>query len=705
MLLKRFTCAAILMVAASSIFVCTFAFAEHLKRSENIQEIVVTTTREVRYLNEMAESIGVLSEKELRDISPSHPAEALNRIAGVHINNIGGEGHMASIRQPITTAGVYLFLEDGLPTRPTGFFNHNGLYEINIPQSSRLEVIKGPASALYGSDAIGGVINVISKAPSVDSEMDINYEQGSDGWQRSLLSTSGGENNLAARLDFNHTASDGFRDEANYARQSLTGRVDTQLSDRTQLKVIATYSSIDQSGVSSLEIEDYQNNARKNFYHDDIGFREVEALRLSAELAYEMSNDQLLTLTPFYRDNQMLMMPSWMVTYDPNIRDYEFTSYGALLKYRQRFLDNTVELIVGMDFDITPSSYREEKIEVTQTEEGIYTDYSRSGELNYHFDAKQQSLSPYIHAELQLNNQWRFNLGVRQDEFSVDYEDFLPVDPTDFSHRRPASTSIDYSNTSPKFGAIYEYSSNHQAYANYRYAFRAPTVGALFRPGSSQNSTELKPVSTVSAEIGFRGQFGNNFDYELAFYKMNTDDDIVSVIKDASRWIVNAGETVHRGIELGMDYRVNDEWQLGLSLTRTDQSYEDFTYVFFSRSCFCSQQINFAGNQVGKAPEDLANVRLAYSPQKLPEFNAELEWDSVGEYFTDETNTQTYEGHNLLNLRFNYRVSDEFDIYLRGSNLTDKLYSTYTSNQVNDPDIGYRPGMPRSWFMGLRLAL
>jgi iron complex outermembrane receptor protein len=702
MYLKRCAFATIFTVAATALFVSSFALSENLNTSEHIQEIVVTTTREVRYLNEMAESIGVISEQALRNISPSHPAEALNRIAGVHINNLGGEGHMASIRQPITTAGVYLFLEDGLPTRPTGFFNHNGLYEVNIPQSSRLEVIKGPASALYGSDAIGGVINVISKAPAVDSEMAINHDQSADGWQRSLLSTSGGDDNLAARLDFNHTQSDGFRDQAIYDRQSLTARVDSQINDRMQLKVIATYSTIDQSGVSSLELDDYQNNTQKNFYHEDIGYREVEALRLSAEMTYKISDKQLLTLTPFYRDNQMLMMPSWMVTYDPNMRDYEFTSYGALLKYRQRFLDNAVELIVGMDFDSTPSTYREEKIDVTQTDLGIYTDYSPTGELNYFFDAKQRSLSPYMQAELQLNDQWRINMGVRYDDFKVDYKNFLPADPANFSHRRPNSATIDYANTSPKFGAVYQYTNDHQAYANYRYAFRAPTVGALFRSGSSQNSTELQPVTSVSAEIGLRGQFGDDFDYELAFYEMNTEDDIVSVIRDGARLTVNAGETVHRGIELGLDYRFNHEWQLGLSLTHTDQSYKDFTYVFFSRSCFCNQQINFAGKQVGKAPENLANVRLAYSPQILPQLKAELEWDSVGEYYTDETNTQKYHGHNLVNLRLNYRVSEQFDAYLRGANLTDKLYSTYTSNQVNDPDISYRPGMPRSWFVGLR---
>jgi len=668
------------------------------------EEVIVTTTREAKRLNELSESIGVLSEEELRNIAPSHPAEALNRIAGVHINNLGGEGHMASIRQPITTAGVYLFLEDGLPSRPTGFFNHNGLYEINIPQSSRLEVIKGPASALYGSDAIGGVINVITKASPIGSEVELNLEDGSDGWQRGLFTLGGGNEKLAGRLDVNTTESEGFRDAADYERESFTARLDSQISDSLNMKLIGAYSTIEQSGTSGLELTDFVGNPEKNDYHDDIGFRQVEALRLSAEFNYELSDTQLLSFTPFYRDNMMTMMPSWMVTYDPNIRDYEFQSYGALLKYRQRMLNDSLEVIAGVDFDNTPSSYLEEAIGVTQVGD-TYTDYARTGALNYHFDAEQQSISPYLHAELQLNEQWRLNAGVRYDRFSVDYDNFLPANPADFSHRRPDSTSIDYTNTSPKFGVIYQYAENHHAYANYRYAFRAPTVGSLFRPGSSRNTTSLEPVTSVSAELGFRGSFSERFQYELALYDMNTEDDIVSIINGSSRETVNAGETRHKGIELGFDIGLTDELQLGASFTSTDQTYEDFSYVFFSRTCFCNSQINFAGNDVSLAPKQLSNLRLAYTPQWLQGFRAELEWDSVGEYFTDQTNTQKYGGHDLYNLRLNYNISDGVTVYARGANLTDERYSTYTSNQVNDPDISYRPGMPRSWFLGVRWTL
>ncbi len=670
----------------------------------HIEQVVVTSTREEKKLYHLSESVGVLTEEDLIDISPAHPADALNRIAGVHINNLGGEGHMTSIRQPISTSGVYLFLENGLPTRPSGFFNHNGLYEINIPQSSRVEVIKGPGSALYGSDAIGGVINVITKAPPIDTEISTNVEIGSDQWRRALFSFGGGNENIAARIDINLTESEGFRDEADYDRQSFTLRLDSQLSSDWTAKVVASYSTIDQSGVSSLEEDDYRNNTTKNRFHDDIGFRQVDAFRLSSEFNYEISDSQLFTVTPYYRNNEMTMMPSWMVTYDPNVRDYEFESYGAQIKFRQFFLNERVEFISGFDVDNTPSSYIEEEINVTFVDD-IYTHYSRTGEINYDFDARQESLSPYIHVEYQVSEKWRLNAGARYDYFEVDYENALPADESNFSHRRSDSQEIDYENTSPKLGATYQYLTNHTMYLSYRYAFRAPTVGALFRSGSSQNTASLKPVTSISSEVGFRGKAFDLIAYEFAYYDMTVEDDIVSVINDGNRHSVNAGETRHKGIEVGVDYWVGEALSIGISYTETDQRYEDFSYTFFSRTCFCQQEINFAGNDVARAPESLVNVRVAYLPSIVEGLRVELEWDAVGDYFTDQTNTQTYAGHDLLNVRMNYDINDDLSVYARVANITDEGYSSYTSNQVNDPDLSYRPGRPRSAFVGVRWHL
>src|SRR3712207_3510031 len=129
----------------------------------------------------------------------------MNRLPGVHVSELSGEGHSLAIRQPITTKPMYLYLEDGVPTRPTGFFNHNALYEVNIPQSGGVEVIKGPGTALFGSDAIGGVVNVLTRPAPLVPSLDVSVEGGAYGYRRALVTgglTRGGH---GVRADVNVT--------------------------------------------------------------------------------------------------------------------------------------------------------------------------------------------------------------------------------------------------------------------------------------------------------------------------------------------------------------------------------------------------------------------------------------------------------------------------------------------------------------------
>ncbi|TQV81552.1 TonB-dependent receptor [Aliikangiella coralliicola] len=699
-----------------SIFSVVFSFQsladERDGSLDDDHTLVITSTREEKLKSELAESVTVIDSKQIEEISPSHPAELLNRVPGVYINNLGGEGHMSSIRQPITTSGVYLFLEDGIPTRPSGFFNHNGLYEINIPQSSRIEVIKGTGSALYGSDAIGGIINSITRPSPESTEFEGHFEFGSFGWKRGLISVGTNiDEDSGFRIDVNVTDNDGYRDESAYSRKSTTVRYDNNLSAAWDLKTVFSYSKVEQSGVSSLEEDEYRNNPKKNLFHGDIGFREVDAYRLSAEFSYQSNDSELWTFTPYFRDNQMVMTPSWMVTYDPNFRTYKFDSYGAMIKYRNR-LSDSFTIISGVDFETTPSSYQEESISVVQDGD-IYVGYALDDVDYYNFDATQNIISPYIHSEWKFANQWIFSLGGRYDYYEVDYEDKLAGNAVDSRHLRPESQKVDFDNFSPKLGLVYQLNEQHNAYFNYRYSFVAPSVGRLFRPGSSQDSENLKPIKSKSYEIGFRGHFADNWRYEAAIYNLEKSDDIVTFIDGSDRKVTNAGETSHKGIEIGLQGDLSDAFSVSFAWTKTEQKYEEFGYLFQCFSPACGRVIpgppirenrNFAGFDVGKSPESLGNVSLQYYPTQIPGLRFELEMEHVGEYFTDETNTLKYGGHDLFNLRSSYEVSDSTKVTFRVMNVTDKIYSTYTTAQVGDLDISYRPGLPRAYYLGFKYS-
>src|SRR5574343_563108 len=183
-------------------------------------EVTVTATREGQLVYETPATVDVIKEKTLREVKPTHPSEIMGQVPGVWVNVTGGEGHQTAIRQPLTTSPVYLYLEDGIPTRSTGFFNHKALYEVNLPMAGGIEVSKGPGSALYGSDAIGGVINVLTRKPPTGPEFEASLEAGSYGWARTMLSGGTTFGNHAYRADLNLTHTDGWRDATGYDRQS-----------------------------------------------------------------------------------------------------------------------------------------------------------------------------------------------------------------------------------------------------------------------------------------------------------------------------------------------------------------------------------------------------------------------------------------------------------------------------------------------------
>ena len=663
--------------------------------------ITVTGTREESLKAETAETNDQLGQQEIQDTKPAHPAEILNRIPGVHINVTNGEGHMAAIRQPMTTKAVYLYLEDGIPTRSTGFFNHNALYEVNVPQSGGIEVTKGPGTSLYGSDAIGGVINVLTRPAPLQAEADISVEAGEHGWQRVLLSGGDTSGDDGVRADLNVTHTDGWRDGTEYDRQSATVRWDRFLKDGGSLKTVLATSNIDQqtAGTSRLTETDYLNNRETNYY--PISYREVQALRLST--AYEKEDkNTLLSLTPYVRHNFMDYMPNWSFRYDPSVKETESNSLGLLAKYRIDFDTNRTRLIVGADIDYTPGSRLEHTIDALQTG-SIYTSYTVN-QVIYDYDVIYTGISPYVHMETSPWDKWRITAGLRYDNFEYDYDNQmadgqLMVFPASMGfparYNHPSDTSVDFSHLSPKLGATYQFSEQFNGFASYRRAFRAPSEGQLFRPGSNAASLDLDAVKADSYEVGVRGEPNKTLSYELSVYAMYVKDDLVSYVDPVTtdRITVNAGETLHKGIELGVNKDLTDELQLAMSVSYAEHSYEDWIQRVGGSN------VDFSGNDIESAPNTISNLRLNYKPQLLNGGRVELEWSHLGKYWMDQGNTTKYDGHELYNLRANYFVSKAFEVYARVMNLGDEHYATAAAVSSGNPQ--YAPGMPRTVYAGV----
>ena len=671
---------------------------------QSLGEVTVTATREGQLISETPATVDVIKEKALREVRPTHPSEIMSQVPGVWVNVTGGEGHQTAIRQPLTTSPVYLYLEDGIPTRSTGFFNHNALYEVNLPMAGGIEINKGPGSALYGSDAIGGVINVLTRRPPRAAELEGSVEAGSYGWKRAMVTGGNAFGDHAFRADLNISHTDGWREKTGYDRQSATLRWDSAIGDDAVLKTVATMSNIDQetAGSSAISRKDYENNPRANY--TPISLRKVQAFRLSS--AYEKeSGDSLLSITPYYRYDSMDLLANWTLGYDPTRYTTENQSFGAQIKYRKDFPLLRTRLIAGVDIDNSPGSRLEDAITTTKVGTGytaVYTNYAR-GPRVYDYNVTYRGISPYIHGEISPVAKLRLTGGLRYDAIRYQYTNNIgstTVRSGSFFYGQVGDTDIDFKHLSPKLGATYAFSDSLNGFVAYNHAFRTPSEGQLFRPAvasnanaaiaGAQSAAALKPIKVDSYEIGLRGKATSAVNYEISAYHMTKEDDILSSKNPLTNisTTTNAGKTLHRGIEVGIGAQLSSLWRFDSALSYAKHTYENWV----------TKDGDFSGKEMELAPRAIGNNRVTFGNEKIG--LAQVEWLHFGSWWSNAANTSKYDGHDLFNLRGQYPLARDTNLFANVHNAADKRYAESTG--VSSGNDTFAPGLPRTLTVGIQ---
>lgn len=692
------------------------AWAEHAV----LETVLVTATRGDQLLADVAASVGVLDQETIEALNPRHASELMNRIPGVNIVQLGsgGEGVAAAIRQPVSYSPVYLYLENGVPTRSAGFFNHNALYEVNTALASGVEIIKGPGSALYGSDAMGAVINSLVGQPATEDRRSITVEAGEyDHYRSQLRATQISENNsYTANLSAAKNGS--WRDNNDSERQELVLGWFQQLNAAWQVNSVLSASKVAMAtGGSALRLADYYTQPEKA--GNTIGYRDVSALRLSS--AFEFSGDDYsVNITPFIRSNTLAYVATWTLntgrvqaapswcpscspaldSQDAHINEDGHDSIGVLLKYRQDLSEHSF-VISGIDIDRSRGEQIQYYIQRTDNDPGQYwLSYQKVGVL-YDYTVDYLSVSPYIHIESQLTERLRGSAGLRYDAIAYDYQDNIASAPQDPAHLRPLDQTLDFEHLSPKLGLVYDFSDSLNGYTSYRHAFRIPSASQLFRAGDTADSTALAPVKADSIEFGLRGNLDAASRFDLAVYYMRKQDEILSIAdpQTGGRRNANAGETSHRGIELGLERELSERLDIGLAYTRSAHRYEEWI----------DRSGDYSGNTLPDAPESFLNARLNYRPHILNGGYIEFEWLRQGEHWLDEKNDKDgisgdrdkYDGHSLLNIHAEYQFNTQLSFYTRIYNVTDRRYAETTSKYGP----AYTPGSPRMVTIGISVAL
>jgi iron complex outermembrane recepter protein len=413
----------------------------------------------------------------------------------------------------------------------------------------------------------------------------------------------------------------------------------------------------------------------------------VLAARLSTELQVR-GEASSFGATLYTRYNELDLLPSWQLSFDPQTWESRHRSVGVLTRYRRTVAPLRTNLSTGVDLEYTPGSRLETQI-LPERPGQVFTGYT-TGAVQYDYDVTFWQTSPYAQADISLPGRVQVSVGARYDHIGYDYENQLSVVDTG-SHRRPASTNVSFDRLSPKLGATWELAANANVFASYREAFRAPSESQLFRQGRAESTVDLKPVRARSWEAGFRTALGGIVTLEASGYDLRLRDDILTYFdEDGLRLTQNAGATNHRGVELGLGVGVAPGLRVDAAV-----SYAKHTYDAWQPSA----TVDYSGNEMELAPRFLGNGRLSYHPPFLASGVVAFEWMKLGSYWMDPENTHKYDGHDVFNVYATLPVLAHLELSGRITNLADTRFAETSSFTLQQGE-RYRPGAPRQFFLG-----
>lgn len=656
------------------------------------EEIVVTSQRREQPALDHAGNVARLDQGDLDAVRHQHLHELLTRVAGVWLSRGSGQEHLTAIRSPVLTGagscGAFLALEDGIPIRPAGFCNVNQFFEVDTEQARAIEIIRGPGNALYGSNALHGIVNVVMPMPGEAVNEHLGVEAGSNDFYRlraQLPATS--ETRFRASL----VAADdgGFRDDAGY-RQIKGHLKATGTLLGGDLTAALSFTDLDQETAGFIEgFEAYRQDGIRTGNLNPEAFRKASSQRLYA-LWRRGYRDFELDVRPFLRHSDMRFLQHFLP--GQPLEENGHVSAGVLAS--MNFTTETRSLIAGVDVEWSDVYLKE--TQDGPTEGSDFLRETRPAGKHYDYEVASLAIAPFLQAEFGFGERLSLSAGLRGEFIRYDYDNRMLDGNTrdDGSacgfggclYTRPADRDDDFTNFAPKLAARYRLSERMTVYASAGRGFRPPQMTELYRLQSGQQVADLDSERIDSVEFGLRSRYGS-LGIDTSVFAMRKRD---SVFRDADGFNVSGAKSRHDGIELSVDWLLDDGWRLKLDTSYAKHVY-DFDRVAARGETFVS------GRDVDTAPRWLGNAELFFEPNDR--VAASLQWAVIGPYYLDAENRFEYRGHGLLNARFRLALTRGLTLGLRANNLADNEIADRADYAFGE--YRYFPGRGREFFVDL----
>ncbi len=640
------------------------AFGQTAKEAAaTLEEIVVTGTRYEEKISLIPANITIIKEADIQGTTAQNIPEILRNQAGIQINDITGNqrSYTVDLRGFGETAALNtLVLVDGRRVNQADLSGADWS-QIPLERIERIEIIRGGSgSVLYGDNASGGVINIITKSGR-ELKKTVEAGYGSYDTLKTGASLSGSTEKLTYYLSGRHGQSRGYR--ANSATNTQDAGVDLNhyLTDSFKVNISGGYHK-DKTGLpGALKESDFAagRTRRDTIYPQD--FAQTEDYYLKAAPEIYLLEDSLAKVDISLRRRNSLSHASgsWGDFTGDTLLSSWMVSPQVVLKYKGGKIRNS--LTIGMD-------YQQYKQDITNDSTFFG---SRTVQL---YNLQKDSYGYYLHDELGLSPRFSLSGGLRQEQ--ARYQ-FTPGTPREVSVNRTAAT----------IGANYTYQGQSYAYLSYANGFRYPVLDEFFSFFTNTVDTTLVPQTSENYELGLRHYLTGKTYVHLNGFLIETKKEIFYNPNSWKNENID-GRTRRQGVEAAFFAKLTGNLAFNGSYTYTSARIEEG---------------QFKDRDIPGVARHKAALGLTYSPLKALRLGLNGIYRGRQIFISDFDNSfGEMEDYTVVNGRIEYQHK-QFTTYLNVNNIADTRYSEYGAIGGFPAEKGYYPSPGRNIFAGVTL--
>ena len=678
-----------------------------------VAPVVITATRTAADPFNLPMAVNVVDAEAISEGQLQvNVSESLQRVPGVNAQNRNNYAQDVQLsvrgfgaRSSFGVRGIKLYT-DGIPaSQPDG---QGQVSHFSLGSAERIEVLRGPFSALYGN-AAGGVIQVFTETGVSPPTFTATVVAGSNDTLRVGLTANGRQGSVGyvAQVDRFETA--GPRPHSAAIRLGANAKLDLQLGESTKVTVLGNHVNLpgaqDPLGLTKAEFDAsarqvnplaLQFNTRKD----------VEQTQGGVRVSHKLSAQQAVEWVVYSGERAVRQFQAIPVatqtpaTFPGGVIDFDRDYYGVDARFVQS--GDWGNVAVGVSSDVLSENRRGYQNFVGT---GATAALGVLGALRRDEKNKLTSADGYVQGEWRVLSNASIHAGVRSSSVKLTSDDRYIV-----TGNGNDSGSTRYRATLPTLGASFRVMPALTLYASAGRGTEMPTLNELaYRPPGSTPATGLNlsllPAKSDSIEVGAKWRRGG-VAAELALFDTKTKDEIVVVSNSGGRSaFANAGRTQRRGIELSTRAQVLPGVQWEFAANTLEARYKDGFKTCGAPPCTAPAVVVAADNRLPGVPDRAAWTELKWTHASGMYAAAEVKYQ--GRIFANDVGTEWAEAVTLIGARigmYQQWRGAKWSVFLRGDNLSGKTYAgTLIVNEANRRY--FEPSAGRTWLAGASVAI